>query len=95
MRRGFIAWAALTVAACGGSQVADAQREARAPENVRRKTAAILAPDAPESVTVSNIRMAGGDRSLMVEWDARTPAGDFACNADRMLDIPMCEPQAE
>jgi len=88
---------ALLASACGGEDIAAQQEAMRSPDRVQAKTAEILAPDNPGSVSVSDIRLAKSPRgkSLIVEWTARGPGGTYACNADKRIDFPVCEPSGQ
>jgi len=81
------------LAACGGPDPGAASAEMQAPANVQQKTAEILALANPASVTVTDIhvREAEGGGAQIVEWSAKTPAGDFACNSDAQMAHPVCD----
>jgi hypothetical protein len=84
---------ALLLAACGGPDVAAEQEALRAPDNVQQKTAEILEVADLTSITVTDIHLREADAgsASIVEWSARTPAGDFACNADVGMAHPVCD----
>lgn len=65
----------------------------RAPDRVQKKTAEVLAPNAPATVTVSDIHLEKKGKGLGVVWTAKSPAGEFLCNADKRVDFPVCEPK--
>ncbi|MBI1340523.1 hypothetical protein GC169_10010 [bacterium] len=81
----------LAISSCG--EVEDQYAEFRTPENVQAKTAAIIAPDAPGSVTVSDIRLTErpGGKGIILVWRGNHAGVDYTCNSDRKLDLPMCE----
>ncbi len=90
----FICASSVLLAGCGGDSSVVEEREARrSPERILAKTVEILAPDAPDTVSVDNIRLEKSPRgkSLIVVWDAVGPQGVFRCNADQRVDFPVCD----
>ena len=89
-----VAGLALVLSGCGGDTTVTDEREARrAPERILAKTVEILAPNAPDTVSVDNIRLEKSPRgkSLIVVWDAVGPQGTFRCNSDQRVDFPVCD----
>jgi hypothetical protein len=91
--RSAIACATLLLAGCGQGNLAAELEALQSPDHIQQKTAEIIAPDAPQSVTVSDIntREADGGAAAGIEWSARSPAGEFACKADERIEYPECE----
>lgn len=85
--------AAVSLAACGGPDIAAEQAEMRAPANVLQKTAQILEVSDPDSIAISDIHLRDleGGGAQVVEWSAKTAEGDFSCNSDIQMAHPVCD----
>jgi len=89
-----LAMIAVSLAGCGGRDVAGEQQAMRSPERIQQKTAEALSIADAASVSVSNIEVTKSPRgkSLIVVWRAATPDGrSYLCSSDKRLDFPVCE----